>query len=109
MKTKLVLVWIDRDGFELTGRYRDRLSQVPETRATLQAKAARFGDDTPDHKARLLAHIEQEKINHIWMGWVALPEGKGLMDKARRLALETYEREKTQQESLTIFETGGTR
>lgn len=86
-RVKLVLVWVDRDGFELTGRYRDRLCQDPETRATLQAKAARWGDDTPDLKARLKAHLETMRGEHLWVGWYALPEGDNLMDRARALAL----------------------
>lgn len=89
-KTKLVLAWIDRDGFELTGRYRDALGQHPETRATLQAKAASWGENTRDLKARLLGHIAVESREHLWMGWFELPYNDDMLARARQLAMITY-------------------
>lgn len=94
-KTKLVIAWVDLDGFELTGGYRDKLMQHPAIRTIPQAKAARWGDPTPALKARLLAHIEQEKADHAWMGWFELPEAAGIMDKARALALDAYKKAST--------------
>lgn len=90
MKTKLVLVWIDRDGFELTGRYRDRLKTLPETRAILQARAVTWGCDTPALKTRLLAHIETMRKDHLWVGWYALPYRDDMLPTARRQALAEF-------------------
>lgn len=87
MKNKLVLVWVDNSGFELTGRYRDRLRQYPETRAVPKASAACFGDDTPEMLERLKKHVASESKDHVWMGYFSLPNNNDLLNVARSRAL----------------------
>jgi hypothetical protein len=87
MKKKLVLVWVDKSGFELTGRYRDRLRQYPETRAVPKASAACYGDDTPDLLERLTKHVEQERPYHEWVGYLSLDNTSDLLQVARDRAL----------------------
>lgn len=89
MKQKLVLAWVDKTGgFELTGRYRDRLRHYPETRAVPAARAAVWGDDTPELRARLLAHVERETGNHDWVGFFLLDNSEKVLDEARSRALD---------------------
>jgi hypothetical protein len=88
MKKKLVLVWVDDSGLELTGRYRDRLRHYAETRAVPKASAVCFGDNTPKLLERLVKHIEQEKHNYRWMGYFSLDNTSKLLDIARTKALE---------------------
>jgi len=87
MKKKLVLVWVDNSGFELTGRYRDRLCQQPETRAVPKASAACYGDDTPELLDRLTKHVEQERRYHEWVGYFSLENTSDLLEVARNRAL----------------------
>jgi hypothetical protein len=87
MKKKLVLVWVDNSGFELTGRYRDRLCQYPETRAVPKASAACYGDDTPAMLERLKSHVERESKDHAWMGYFSLDDNNDLLHVARDRAL----------------------
>jgi hypothetical protein len=91
-QTKLVLAWVDLDGFELTGKYRDRLCQLRETRAIPQAKACMWGSNLADNMPRLLAHIAKERNDHLWMGWFALPDTNNILTKARALALAEYQK-----------------
>lgn len=86
-KHKLVLVWVENTGMELTGRYRDRLSQVAETRAVSEAKAARFSDVTPAYIERIEAHVAQERHNYTWMGYYILPDTANMLQTARDRAL----------------------
>lgn len=88
MKKKLVLVWVDNSGVELTGRYRDRMRQYPETRAVPKASAACYGDDTPELLERLVKHIERERLDHKWMGYFSLDNTGNLLNVARAKALE---------------------
>lgn len=88
MKQKLVLAWVDQTGFELTGRYRDRLGHYPETRTTPEAKAACWGENTPELLDRLQKHIEQERKGHDWMGYFVLDYNSDILANARKLALE---------------------
>jgi hypothetical protein len=86
MKKKLVLVWVDNSGFELTGRYRDRLRQYPETRAVPKASAVCYGDDTPEMVQRVEAHVSRESPDHVWMGYFSLDNTSDLLNRARDLA-----------------------
>jgi hypothetical protein len=88
MKQKLVLAWVDRTGFEFTGRYRDRLCQHPETRAVPEARAACWGENTPELLARLKAHVEKEKTDHDWMGYFLLDYNDSILSVARTKALD---------------------
>lgn len=88
MKKKLVLVWVDNSGFELTGRYRDRLCQHPETRAVPKASACCYGDDTPELLERLTKHVEQERGYHDWVGYFSLDDTGDLLNIARAKAME---------------------
>lgn len=90
LKQMIVLCWIDNDGFELTGRYRDRLMHEPETRATLQAKSARWGVATPANLDGVQKHITKQTGNHLWMGYFILPESDSLMAIARSQAMDQY-------------------
>lgn len=87
MKKKLVLVWVDNTGFELTGRYRDALRHYPETRAKPEAKACCFGDDTPELLERLTRHVEQARRDHQWVGYFSLDNTNDLLQVARDRAL----------------------
>lgn len=87
MKQKLVLAWVDHDGYELTGRYRDRLGYQPETRAVAKAHAAVWGDDTPSLRARLVEHLDKEARNHEWAGFFLLDNNDGVLRVAREKAL----------------------
>lgn len=88
MKQKLVLAWVDNaGGFELTGRYRDRLRQYAETRAVPKAGAALWGDDTPELRERLEKHVAREAGNHDWAGFFLLDNNSEVLNKARALAL----------------------
>jgi hypothetical protein len=88
MKKKLVLVWVDNTGFELTGRYRDRLGYYPETKCVPEARAACFGDDTPAMRERLQAHIAKECQGHVWVGFFSLDYKDDILKVARAKALE---------------------
>ena len=90
MKKKLVLVWVDNSGVELTGRYRDRLRQYPETRAKPEAKACCYGDDTPEMLERLQKHVARERGDHVWMGYFSLENTNDLLNAARTRALAEY-------------------
>lgn len=92
-RNKLVLAWVDMDGFELTGNYSDRLRTYPETRAIPQGKAACWSFDSSDSRASLLRHIETEKKDHLWMGWFLLPFKDNILAVARTKALETFKQE----------------
>lgn len=87
MKKKLVLVWVDNSGVELTGRYRDRLRQYPETRAVPKASAVCYGDDTPELLERLVKHIKRERRDYQWMGYFSLDNTSDLLQVARDRAL----------------------
>lgn len=87
---KLVLAWVDMDGFEFTGKYRDRMNYHKETRAIPQAKAAGWSFNTPERMQQLLRHIETEKADHLWMGWFLLPYDGNILNVARAKALEAY-------------------
>lgn len=91
-KTKLVLAFVDLDGVELTGGWRDRLKQVAETRAIPQAKAGCWSDNTADRMRQLLEHIAKERTHHAWMGWYALPYTDDILQVARARALADYEK-----------------
>lgn len=88
MKRKLVLAWVDNTGFELTGRYRDRLCQHRETRAVPEARAGCWSDESPERLAQLKAHIEREKGDHVWMGYFILDYTDDILSVARAKALE---------------------
>lgn len=90
MKQKLVLVWVDNSGLELTGRYRDRLGYHPETRAVPKAYAAVWGDDTPDLRQRLESHVAKEAPNHEWSGFFVLDFKDDVLSVARARALEAF-------------------
>lgn len=94
-KQKLVLAWVDMDGFEETGRYRDAMNYHKEFRATPQAKAICWSWDSPERRTQLLAHIEAEKTDHLWMGWFLLPYQNNILIDARAKALEEYKKAKT--------------
>lgn len=89
MKQRLVLTWVDNTGVVLTGQYRDRLRQHPETKSVPEAKAAMFGDDTPEMRQRIAKHIEDEARNYPWMGFFALPDTRDVLTVAKRMALES--------------------
>jgi hypothetical protein len=87
MTTKLVLVFIDQTGVELTGRYLDRYFLHRETRTTPEAKACIYSDDTPKRVEQLENYVASEKANHDWMGWFRLPNRKDILALARSKAL----------------------
>lgn len=87
MKTKLVLAYVNNTGIELTGRYRDRLRQYPETRSVPDAKACCFGDDTPAMRERITKHIAAESKDHLWMGFFALDFTDDILKVAKARAL----------------------
>lgn len=89
-KYKLVLAWVDLDGFERTGRFRDTLRHYPETRAIPEAKAACWDFDTPERRSQLLKHIAQEAPNHLFMTWYRLPYQDDILKVARIQALADY-------------------
>ena len=94
MKQKLVLAWVDHDGFELTGRYRDGLRQCPETRAVPRAYAAVWGDNTPELHNRLAKHVDLEMSNHAWIGFFLLDFKDDILNISRAKALSHFNNEK---------------
>lgn len=94
MKQKLVLAWVDNTGVELTGRYRDRLSQYPETRAVPEARACVWGDNTPELLDRLRKHVAGATKDHVWTGYFLLDDTNDVLNRARNLALVEAKRVK---------------
>lgn len=87
-KNKFILAWVDNSGFELTGRYRDRLCQHPETHAVPEAKACVWGEVHPDLLRSLQTHIARESSDHVWMGFFELPNTNDVLAVARQMALK---------------------
>lgn len=92
MKQKLVLAWVDNTGFEFTGRYRDRFYHHLETSAVPEARAACWGDNTPELLERLKAHVEKESRDHLWMGWFLLDNNDAMLRAAKDRALAEHKR-----------------
>lgn len=88
MKQKLVLVWVDNTGFELTGGYRDRLCQYRQTRAIPEAKAVCWSMYSIEQEDRLKKHIEREAKDHDWMGFFVLDYNDDILKVARAKALD---------------------
>lgn len=87
---KLVLAWVDMDGFEVTEGYRDSMNYHRKTKAVPQAKATCWSYNTPDRMKQLLSYIEAEKKDHLWMGWFLLPYDGAILNRARAQALQVY-------------------
>lgn len=87
---KLVLVWIDNTGIEVTGQFRDRLRTLPETRPALKAHAVIWGDETPAMLDRLRDYIATQK-DHEWIGHFVMNEDDpNVLSAARDMAMRFH-------------------
>lgn len=84
---KIVLAMVDNTGVRVTGRYRDRLCQLAETEAVPEARAAVWSDYTQARRDHVARHVEDERHNHLWMGYFVLDDSADILSCARAMAL----------------------